>query len=75
MALLSKNSNLLKFYDYNSKKKIFQALQVDKKILQLYLYKSNLILLEQNNFYIYDINTKNNKNYKFFEGSYQNYVV
>ena len=30
-----------------------------------------MILLGENNFYIYNINTKNNKNYKFFEGSYQ----
>ena len=42
-----------------------------QKNFTLYLYKSNLILLGENNFYIYDINTKNNKNYKFFEGNYQ----
>ena len=76
IALLSKDRNLLIFYDYNSKKTMFQInlLQDNKEIkeiLQLYLYKSNLILLGENNFYIYDINTKINKNYKFFEGSYQ----
>ena len=73
IALLSKNRNLLIFHDYNSKETKFQSIlpQHNTEILQLYLYKSKLILLGENNIYIYDITTKNNRNYKFFEGSYQ----